>query len=91
MSSKGFDAWPPIHQDEQRIHEVVEWSDEMLYDRILWYTSFLVNEKSLQERGKKAAEYILGRMKFDRDCRVGKYAINHLDFEVEGGESTSET
>lgn len=90
-TSKGFEAWPPLYQDEKRLSTLADdnvWTDMMLYDRIVWYQGFLKHETKLMPNGKARAERNLSHMKFERDCRLGKYAVTLFEEpqEIEGVE-----
>lgn len=61
FTSGGFDSFPNLYHDQQRVHEIVTWPRNMLENRMAEYTRFLQRE-DLMPRAAQAATNILGAM-----------------------------
>lgn len=78
--SRGFgtdynnDPMPPIYHDLNRIHEVANWPQAMLEERMAEYTKFL-QRPDIMPRAQQASLKLLGLMAFEHS-----YRFSQLDF-----------
>lgn len=68
FTSQGFEPFPNTMADQERLHSITEWSDELLEDKVYEYWQFL-ERKDLMPRAIAAANRMLLHMGYEVDCR----------------------
>lgn len=74
FTGEGFEVFPSIYQDNQRVKEVAEWPDVYLETKVTEYWQFLMRE-DLMPRARQAAHRILEHLGFEIDWRAGQYDL----------------
>lgn len=85
FTGNGFESFPALYHDGQRIHSVTEWPQDMLEGRINEYGAFLQRDR-LMPRAQKAANHILDHLIFELAARDGVYDKPFNEDELCGNE-----
>lgn len=70
FTGNGFEPMPALYHDQERIHNVVNWTGSMLTQRIIEYTEFINRDPVPMPRALKTARRLLQHMVFEEGQRV---------------------
>lgn len=82
FASRGFEAVRNTYIDSLQLSSLTDdkrWTDVRLDSQIEAYDEFLKNPK-LMPNARQTGQRNREHMNFERDCRMGKYALQSLDF-----------
>lgn len=71
FTGNGFESFPALYHDTERLHSVTEWPTDMLDERMMQYGKFL--DGDTMPRAKQTATRILDHLLFEAACRDGVY------------------
>ena len=64
FTTEGYESFPSLYQDTQRLHEVGEWPYDVLENRVNEYGAFLTRQ-DLMPRAKATANRLLDHYLFE--------------------------
>lgn len=68
FTTEGYESFPSLYHDSERIHDITNWTPKMLNDRVTEYTEFLQRDE-LMPRARQTATRLLGQMAYELTCR----------------------
>ena len=68
---EGCRDWPPMYSDQTRIHEVAEWDDALISERLSTYDTFL--NRDLLPNHREQAARLMTHLLFEQKYRAGLY------------------
>lgn len=74
FTSEGFESFPSLYHDTERIHTVLEWPSEVLISRITEYAKFAARTDNMP-RAQETADRILSHMQFE----VGQRELDEIE------------
>lgn len=85
FTGEGFDSFPSLYHDEQRLQNVMNWPSNQLADKVREYAHFLRQPDNMP-RAQQTAQRIFNRLAFEVGQREGMHhsVLKDLDELCEG-------
>lgn len=86
FATEGYNEYPNLYLDGQRIHNIVEWSDQYLEERMNYYARFLGNSAILpghRVQAERLHTHMLEELCW-RDTGVSEPSLKDYDELCEG-------